>query len=153
MRKPTYSRPSPSLLWLSLLLLAGTLLHYPAIAVTIEEEIRRCKDLSDDNMRLICYDKLAKNLPTHVKQRFGQEEKKAIEEAPESITAVISSAQKGAYSKYTFTLDNGQVWRQIDSGRAIWRGGEHVTLERGAMGSFFMRKTGGGRSLRVKRVK
>ncbi|AQQ67975.1 hypothetical protein Mag101_10240 [Microbulbifer agarilyticus] len=153
MCKSNNTLPSPSKLWLVSPLLA-VLLSFPAGATTLPEELKRCTEFSDDTKRLACYDKLANNLQTHVEQIFGQEEKRAIQEAPESITATIEIAKKGAYGKFTFTLDNGQVWRQTDSGRAIWRGGEQVTLERGALGSFFMRKTeGGGRGLRVKRVK
>ncbi|MCA0900744.1 hypothetical protein [Microbulbifer agarilyticus] len=153
MRKSTKTHPLSIKLWLATPLLATSLLSLPAVATTVQEELKRCTEFSDDTKRLACYDKLANNLQVHVEQRFGQEEKRAIEEAPESITATIEIAQKGAYDKYTFTLDNGQVWRQTDSGRTIWRGGERVTLERGALGSFFMRKTEGGRALRVKRIK
>ncbi|GAB2518208.1 hypothetical protein [Microbulbifer agarilyticus] len=153
MCKFTNTRPPSFKLWLAPQLLAVSILGLPAVAATVQEELKRCTEFSDDSKRLACYDKLANNLQTHIEQRFGHEEKKAIEEAPESITAVISAAQKGAHGKYTFTLDNGQVWRQTDSGRTIWRGGEEVTLERGALGSFFMRKSSGGRSLRVKRIK
>ncbi|MBY6189693.1 hypothetical protein KUV22_04610 [Microbulbifer agarilyticus] len=153
MRKSTNKRPPSFKLWLVSPLLVTSIFGLPAMADTVQEELKRCTEFSDDSKRLACYDKLANNLQTHVEQRFGQEEKRAIQEAPESITATIESAQKGAYGKYTFTLDNGQVWRQTDSGRTIWRGGEQVTLERGALGSFFMRKTEGGRALRVKRIK
>nr|WP_010131427.1 hypothetical protein [Microbulbifer agarilyticus] len=152
MRKSPNTRPCSFQVLLSSSLFAMTLLSLPATAATVEEELKQCTEFSDDAKRLACYDKLAGNLQAHVEQRFGQEEKRAIAEAPESITAIIESAQKGAYGKYTFTLDNGQVWRQTDSGRTIWRGGEQVTVERGALGSFFMRKADGGRALRVKRI-
>ncbi|WP_066965080.1 hypothetical protein [Microbulbifer sp. Q7] len=135
----------------SLALLAS--LALPTSATTLAEQLQQCSQFDDDNKRLACYDKLSGSLKQHAERQFGQEQKQVIENAPESISATITSAKEGAHGKFIFTLDNGQVWRQTDSNRSIWRGGEQVTLERGALGSFFMRKTTGGRSLRVKRVK
>lgn len=129
-------------------------LALPALAETVNEQLQQCSQFSDDKKRLTCYDKLAGNLQQHAEKQFGQEQKQAIEEAPSSITATITKATEGAHGKYLFTLDNGQVWRQAgSSSRSIWRGGEQVIVERGALGSFLMRKKTGGRSLRVKRVK
>ena len=129
-------------------------LALPSSAETLNEQLKQCSQFSDDKKRLACYDELAGNLQQHAEKQFGQEKKLVIEEAPDSITATITKATKGAYGKYTFTLDNGQVWRQVESSRtAIWRGGEEVVVERGALGSFLMRKASGGRSLRVKRLK
>ncbi|MCQ3829629.1 hypothetical protein HXX02_09220 [Microbulbifer elongatus] len=136
-----------------LLLLAPVFASPPASAETLEDTLRRCTEFSNDQKRLACFDKAAANLKARAELRFGHEGKDIAEEAPESISATITSAAEGAHGKFTFTLDNGQVWRQTSSGRAIWREGEQVTLERGALGSFFMRKATGGRSLRVKRIK
>ncbi|WP_051686846.1 hypothetical protein [Microbulbifer sp. HZ11] len=137
-----------------LFLFAMTPLLTPATsAETLEDALRRCTEFSDDKKRLACFDKASGNLKQRAELRFGHEGKDVAEEAPESISATITSAVEGAHGKYTFTLDNGQVWRQTGSGRAIWREGEQITLERGALGSFFMRKATGGRSLRVKRIK
>ena len=154
MRKTTVS-PSPKYRRGALLsaLTLASLLALPAGAETLEDALRHCTEFSDDRKRLACFDKAAGKLHQIAEQRFGHEERDAVQEAPESISATITDAVESAHGKYTFTLDNGQVWRQTDSGRAIWRGGEQVTLERGALGSFFMRKTTGGRSLRVKRIK
>lgn len=135
------------------LLAALPFFTYQASAESIKEQLQQCSQFSDDGKRLSCYDQVTGNLRQHAEKQFGQEQKKVIEEAPESITATIASVEKGAYDKYTFTLDNGQVWRQVDGGgRVIWRGGEQIKLDRGAFGSFFMRKVTGGRSLRVKRI-
>jgi len=150
MRKTTTRRlPIAAILPLAIL----TAQPLVTTAETLNEQLRECAQFSDDNKRLACYDRIAGNLQQHAEQQFGQEQQKVIEEAPESITATITEATEGAYGKYIFTLDNGQVWRQVGSSRAIWRGGEQVVVERGALGSFMMRKTTGGRSLRVKRAK
>ncbi|WGL16767.1 hypothetical protein PVT68_00325 [Microbulbifer bruguierae] len=121
-------------------------------AESLADKLQQCSQFSDDTKRLACYDGISGNLRQYAEQQFGHEQQVALEETPESITATIRATQAGAYDKYTFTLDNGQVWRQIDNTRNIWKGGEEVILERGAFGSFFMRKITGGRSLRVKRI-
>lgn len=151
MRKTTTRRlPIAAVIPLAIL----TAQALPTAADTLSEQLQQCSQFSNDKKRLACYDQIAGNLQQHAEKQFGQEQKQAIEEAPDSITATITEATEGAYGKYIFTLDNGQIWRQVDSSsRAIWRGGEQVEIERGALGSFLMRKTSGGRSLRVKRVK
>lgn len=133
---------------------SALLLALPATAAeSLRDQLQQCSQFSDDSRRLACYDQVTGNLRQHAEQQFGQEQKQVIEEAPESITATIARAEEGAFGKYTFTLDNGQVWQQVDSSsRAIWRGGEQVAVERGVFGSFFMRKVTGGRSLRVRRL-
>lgn len=145
------SRSCTSLLLPALLLAATSL---PAAAVeSLREQLQQCSQFSDNDKRLDCFDQVTGNLHQHAEQQFGQEQKQVIDEAPESITATIASATEGAFGKYTFTLDNGQVWQQVESSsRAIWRGGEQVALERGVFGSFLMRKVTGGRALRVKRI-
>ncbi|WP_105104360.1 hypothetical protein [Microbulbifer pacificus] len=130
------------------------LLALPGTAAeSLQTQLQQCGQFSDDGKRLACYDQITGNLRQHAEQQFGQEQRQVVEDAPESITATIASAEQGAFGKYTFTLDNGQVWQQVESSsRAIWRGGEQVAVERGVFGSFFMRKVTGGRSLRVKRI-
>ncbi|MFV8781718.1 hypothetical protein ACNKU7_04785 [Microbulbifer sp. SA54] len=145
-----FGRPLPRF---ALPILALTALSVPSIqAQTLESELQTCVQYSDDSKRLACYDDVAGNLKQYSINRFGQEQKAVIEDAPESIRATISEAQKGAYGKYTFALDNGQIWRQVDSNRVIWKGGEQIELDRGMLGAFYMRKTSGGRSVKVKRV-
>jgi len=121
-------------------------------AETLSQQLQTCAQFSDDQKRLDCFDTLTGNLQQHAEAQFGQEEKAAIDEAPEAITAAITDSVKGAYGKYTFRLDNGQIWRQLDNTRIIWKEGEQVNVERGALGSFLMRNVRGGRTVRVKRI-
>ncbi|WP_160153275.1 hypothetical protein [Microbulbifer sp. ALW1] len=149
MRKisPAHSITLP--LFLTALLIPG----HQAIAESLKEQLQQCSQFSDNDKRLACYDKISGSLRQHAEQQFGQEQQQVIEEAPEAITAKIVSAEEGVHGKFTFTLDNGQVWRQVGSStRNFWKGGEQVTIQRGALGSYLMRKETGGRSLRVKRI-
>ncbi|MFC6632064.1 hypothetical protein [Microbulbifer taiwanensis] len=119
---------------------------------SLTKQLRGCSTIKDNSERLACYDALSKTLDKRAEQIFGQEQQRIAEEAPESIDATIAEVQKIAYGKLLITLDNGQVWRQNDSGRVHWKGGDTVTLERGLFGSFFMKAEDGGRKIRVKRV-
>ncbi|WP_141398452.1 MULTISPECIES: hypothetical protein [Microbulbifer] len=122
-----------------------------ASADSLTNQMRGCASIKSDNERLACYDALSKSLDARAEDIFGQEQKRIVEEAPEQITAQVKAIQKGAYGKAIIVLDNGQVWRQNDSGRILWDAGDSVVVERGLFGSFFMKSTGGGRKIRVKR--
>ena len=144
MRKITNHRTIPSALFLTTAVLAtGFSAPQATAADSLQAKLQRCSQFSDDQKRLACYDKLT----------GSQEQQQAVDEAPDAITATITKTEEGAYGKTVFTLDNGQVWRQTGTKRSILRAGEQVTVERGALGSFMMRKATGGRSLRVKRIK
>ena len=49
------------------------------------------------------------------------------------------------------TLDNGQVWKQVDASNLRLRVGDTVDIERASLGSFMLRKKGSKRSMRVSR--
>lgn len=134
-------------------LLAGLLLAAGvASANPLHEQLQTCASMKDNETRLRCYDTLSGGLEDQAQQDFGRERQRISEEAPRSIAATIAGIQPGAYDKLTVTLDNGQVWRQTDSVHVNWKSGEQVVLERGAFGSFFMKKASGGRGIRVKRL-
>ena len=59
------------------------------------------------------------------------------------------------FGKFIVFLDNGQVWREIDSDPAHFsKGGTNtVTIERGMMSSYNMHINGGNHTYKVTRVK
>ncbi|SHE77895.1 hypothetical protein SAMN04487965_0636 [Microbulbifer donghaiensis] len=130
-----------------------SLLAATATADTVTSQIKGCSTIKADAERLQCYDALSDSLEQRAKANFGQEQQQVVEEAPESIEATITQIDKAAHGKLLITLDNGQVWRQNDSGRVNWKSGDTVTVERALFGSFLMKPVEGGRSLRVKRVR
>lgn len=69
------------------------------------------------------------------------------------VTTAVSEVRADPYGKAVVTLDNGQVWRQIDDTRvlAVRRGAEEAEIQRAALGSFKM-KLDNGRSFRARRV-
>lgn len=75
-------------------------------------------------------------------------------EQPDNVQVTIATAAKRGDGKYRFTLDNGQVWDQIEIEKVDRLGALPLKAEikAAALGSFLMR-IDGGRSIRVRRVK
>ncbi|WKT61953.1 hypothetical protein Q2E61_07075 [Microbulbifer thermotolerans] len=124
-----------------------------ASADTLSKQLRACAAIEASDKRLACYDTLSGTLDQRAEQNFGQEQLRITEDAPDTIEAAIADISKTAYNKALITLDNGQVWRQNDSTRLTWKVGDAVVLERGLLGSFFMKQADGGRKIRVKRIR
>jgi hypothetical protein len=74
---------------------------------------------------------------------------------PDSITAHIVGEFHGWSGATRFTLDNGQVWEQIDD--AVVTAGRmtdpKVTISRGVFNAYYMSVEGGSDTVQVKRVK
>lgn len=137
-----------ALTFAALLLMAGS-----ACADSLTNQLRGCASLDKDSERLACYDALSQSLDERAEEDFGREQERIAEEAPDSIQAKIEKLREAAYGKRVITLDNGQVWRQNDSTRVTWDEGDAVVVERALFGSFMMKKVGGARSMRVRRLK
>ncbi len=86
---------------------------------------------------------------------FGLEHKqKPEEERPDELQLKWTKKKKDAYGKWIITLENGQVWRQIDSRPFQFVNSEQwVVISRGVLGSFFLGEPERNAEIRVKRVK
>jgi hypothetical protein len=90
---------------------------------------------------------------------FGQdsdEVQRTVEEATgderiDTLSAQITKLQQSGYDKVAITLDNGQVWQQIETSKLRLRVGDNIEIERAALGSFQLRKEGSKRMMRVSR--
>jgi hypothetical protein len=154
-----------------------------ASADALRDELRVCRDLPDDDARLICYDAAvdrsrqstysspapaSENPPAAAtaatgtltqEDRFGKtgdEVERTVEEATgseriDSLSATVTRLQQYAYDKVLITLDNGQVWKQVDASSLRLRVGDAIDIERASLGSFMLRKQGSKRSMRVAR--
>jgi len=81
---------------------------------------------------------------------------RSIEEATgnpvlDSLSGEIAGLQQVGYDKVLITLDNGQIWRQVDASQLRLRTGDSVVIERAALGSFMLKKQGSKRTMRVSR--
>jgi len=74
---------------------------------------------------------------------------------PEPIVAHIVGEFRGWSGRTTFTLDNGQVWEQIEAGSLVARrvNDPEVTIKPAMMGTWMLKVEGYNRSVRVQRVK
>lgn len=84
---------------------------------------------------------------------FGFESRR-IEETPDEVTAHYDGEFTGWSGQTLFKLDNGQVWKQAQSGRVSFRKSNPVvTIRKGAFGSFRLSVEGLNKTIRVKRIK
>jgi hypothetical protein len=87
--------------------------------------------------------------------RRTDEDRKA-EEPPRSITAQVTSVRETRPEVYRMTLENGQVWDQMDMDVTFSvKDGDTVQIERGRMGGYRLSRTsrGGSGWVRVTRLR
>ena len=72
-------------------------------------------------------------------------------EQVEELRARVIAVRLDAYGKPIVTLDNGQVWFQVDSPVLKLNAGDEVRIRRAAMGSYLLSEVDGKRSSRVRR--
>ncbi len=87
---------------------------------------------------------------------FGREHiESASEDEPYQLQAVAVEAVRRRDRGVTFTLDNGQVWQQIDDRYFPYPKDEDfaIVISQGMMGDYRLRVGGTGRMIRVRRTK
>ena len=139
------------------------LLAPPAFAA--EEALTECRQIEGIEERVTCYDKVVDSLPApaavpDAQSLFGRDDaeaKRIVEttlaiEQIDHVEAVVTEVQHSATRKLLVTLDNGQVWRQLDNQTMRLKSGESVVIRKASLNSFLMGKKSGGRSIRVKRA-
>jgi hypothetical protein len=129
------------------------------------QQAPRCSDLYDDAQRLACYDAAfgkparsssaaaaprapaaapasASTAPPAVRAApvappaaVAQPAPRAAAE-PKNVSATISEVARRADGRFVVTLDNGQVWAQLERDTAVEvAAGDKVTVRRGMLGS------------------
>ncbi|GGE79566.1 hypothetical protein [Niveispirillum cyanobacteriorum] len=177
-------RPLTRLLAATLVVMAAPVsLTLPASAAG-QDDVLKCLGIVDNGARLACYDRTVPALrhtpqppaapsapvppaapavaaPVNKEQAFGAEriDRKdapagTVAQEAESITAKLTSVSQQTTDRYTFTLDNGQVWSQVVA-RSIANAkpGKLVKIEKGMFGSFTMTIDGVTGIIKVRRVK
>ncbi|MEL7185037.1 MAG: hypothetical protein AAFN50_01220 [Pseudomonadota bacterium] len=115
------------------------LLVFSSPAFADNDELMKCRQINDAGERLACFD-------GYVDKNFL-----TVEQIKQESVAV-AAISKSATNKLTITLDNGQVWRQIDSTKLRLKVGDTVIIRAKSFGSFKLSKETGNRSIRVKRL-
>ena len=146
-------------------LLSALLLFAPSV-LAANEALTQCRQIEEIEERVACYDEIVDLLyakPTAVpdaQSLFGTNDadaKRIVEETLEieqinQIEATVADVRMSATSKLTVALDNGQVWRQLDSKPLQLERGDGVIIRKASLGSFLLEKKSGSRSIRVKRA-
>ena len=84
---------------------------------------------------------------------FGLELEQA-REGPQSQSSRYDGSFTGWTGDTVFPLENGQVWKQVESGRLVVRAERpQVTIRRGWFGAFYLKVEGSNKQIRVKRIK
>ena len=156
------------------LLVAGLVSVSSANAVTMSREILRCDAMESRVDKLECFEALADivansrvvSVPIEVleepmtsRDRRKQDERVhefGLEDVPQdnTIEASIAGVREMSHGEFELTLDNEQVWRELEaSRRATYAPGQRITIERTFLGSFRMRVSESGFVTRVKRIK
>lgn len=144
------------------LFLSAMLLASPWAAGSPLSDIETCDQIAADQERLKCFDRevakaraLEADAPAvpaqpqatelTPQQKMGLTPGKIVklESPPEAelkeLSAKIQAAATSASGRGVFTLDNGQVWRQVEADPHFSvRPGDSVRITRGALGSYFM---------------
>lgn len=109
-------------------------------AAGMPAQLEPCVSIKQDAERLACYDRAVAAIA-------------AAEEAlAMPINAAVTAARREGDGMFVLTLDNGQVWRQLDAGSTlIIESGDRVTVVRASLGSFRIADKR-GRSAHFKRM-
>lgn len=146
-------------------LLLPLLFTFIQSAFAAEEALTKCRQIEDVEKRVACYDKVVDSLSESspipdAQSLFGRndaEAKRIVEttlaiEQIDQVEAVVTEIRESATRKLVITLDNGQIWRQLDGQTMRLKNGEPVIVRKASLNSFRMGKKSGGRSIRVKRA-
>ena len=138
-----------------------------AQATPVEEALLQCTAISKDKERLSCFDEAISALKQETEVRAAKQQEKAVEEFGVTVRAAekelqelgdkVSEVRLDYNGRAIVTLENGQVWRQIQSSsRPILSVEidriETATIKRAALGSYRMTVEPLGRSFKVRRV-
>lgn len=127
--------------------LAGLVLAMPAWG-SAASDLKSCRAISDDHARLACYDGIADKAAA---APYGFDAPKS-EDEPAEIAAHITQVSLNPLNRFTVTLDNGQVWSQIEGGRAYLKPGVAIVIRAGIWDSHTL-SAEGGMDFKVRRVK
>lgn len=155
----------------------------PAQTGDLRTELMHCLSFSGTVERLSCYDRLARgaasgalgappaSIPSPAPMppvraaapppasELGREELRGNVPAatPQQLTVEVTNFQKDPAGRFTITLANGQIWRQVagDTTAAQYRAGRthSVTISQGSLGSYDLRFNDRNAVFKVQRLR
>ena len=151
------------------LFMMALLVLTPSAKADIQQSMLSCTTLTDNTLRLACYDKLGASLKTAtvressaviapaaiptaavIEADFGKP-KVSPSDAIDALSGTVKTVSSTHAKRLIITLENAQVWRQTDNSVFDVAAGDAVTIEKASFGSFLLRKAGSNRTIRVKR--
>lgn len=143
------------------------LLVFAQPVIAMDAALIECRNIEDVAIRVACYDSLVDGLESEdtadapdAQSLFGTNDADAkrivaatleIEQISQ-IEAAVTEVRVSASGKLSVSLDNGQIWRQLDNSRLRLKNGEAVVIREASLGSFQLEKKSGSRKIRMKRV-
>jgi hypothetical protein len=141
----------------------------PAFAQSgLQGKVVGCATIAEATQRLACFDAVALGLKQNGEAGFGTASPKPsaltapVETAlatndaqePDHVSLAVTAVSEGAGGKLRLTMENGQVWRQVDTTRLrnVGQGPWTAEIRKAALGSFML-TLNDGRPVRVERVK
>ncbi|WP_334022290.1 hypothetical protein [Alteromonas sp. S015] len=129
--------------------LFGVFISTTVSASISTDELETCISIQNDNKRLSCFDRYAKQHLAAQEDKFGATKYKDVETQK---TFVISDAKK-INGMYIITLDNNQRWKQMEVSRTLsLQQNDVVEISSGALTSYFLKKQGSRMSVKFKRI-
>ena len=133
-------------------ILASTALAGSCALAGDTEKPKQCAEIESAEERLACYDAAAgagEAVGTADDEFGSQKTKQEIE--GDSLTSGVAGVDKDAYGKLIVSLENGQIWRQVESKRFMVKVGQVVEIRHGTLGSYKLYVLGGNYWTRVRR--
>jgi hypothetical protein len=128
---------------------------------SVIDRMRNCATEADEAKRLVCYDsaigrsKSGQNDDLGVTGELLRHKEKQAGTAPpppqDLHGKVVAIANRG-FGKFAVTLDNGQVWAELEVPDFTLRVGDAVTIRRGVLGALWMVSASGRSQTRVQRI-
>jgi len=132
------------------------LLTNVANASTLQQQLASCATIANGQQRLVCFDKInhqpQDTLEIDKTELFGFEAKQTLL-TPDKLQITVVNIDKGPRGKLTFTLANGQIWKQTSSESYRLKDNKQAFIKKGALGSFFLGQVDRNKKIRIKRVK
>jgi hypothetical protein len=123
-------------------------------------KLHACTQEHDDGKRLACFDRETVALPPPDREQkkvrasppeFGLVEKPNAA-TPRNETDRLAAVTQRPNGAFVFSLENGQLWKATDQSYLPVHVGDSVTIQAGALGSFWLSVAGSNRTVRVTRV-
>lgn len=137
--------------------LVALLLGSGIAASADDDEMRRCRQLTEVAQRLACYDGIELAAPGTARQPGGGASGFGVVRGGgaeiESIESLLVQAIDGWGPNQVISLANGQRWQITDGSSGFMRAAvRKVKVRRGALGAFYIEFEGINGSPRVKRI-